>query len=307
MQFPLSKEDIDGIWKTLTLEQQEWIMEYTKQRRRDKWFEALAERKGIILDIHATDEEKRNAIDDWELVEVLDGGKGNKPFKCECGKSIRFQYIVYHVKKDKTYKLGSTCISHYTGLTADVVNDVKKGILQINTKRDELLLKIKNQQFTNLEWYEEKGINVPLFIKKQREIGLPLFDEQIKELEELLEDLMMQRLLEKRIKERDEWERRWKENKTVNAAKQIIIEPNDFQQECRPKEENEYTYDSFIEEHIHILREIRKKEEDLSPKLKEEWDWMQNEVRQFKLKGTMDFEKFKVRMENMMIPLKINK
>jgi hypothetical protein len=110
------------------LEQQNWINKYINQRKRDKWFEALALRKGIVLDDQMSDEQKRNAVGNWELMEVLDGGEGNRPFKCECGKPLRYQYIVYHKSKDETYGLGSTCIEHYTGLQSDVVRDIKSGM-----------------------------------------------------------------------------------------------------------------------------------------------------------------------------------
>ncbi|MBU9721612.1 MULTISPECIES: hypothetical protein [Bacillaceae] len=309
MQLPLNQNQIDGIWKTLTLEQQQWINNYTNQRRRDKWFEALAKRKGIIINAQTTDEEKREAIDDWELVEVLDGGKGNTPYRCECGRQIRFQYIVSHASKTISYKLGSTCIEHYTGLSADVVKDVEKGIFQINTKRDEILLKINGNQLTNLSRYIDKGIEIQENILQQVELGIPLMDGQIDALETQLEDIEWQLSFEKRKKERTEWQRKWRENKASNKNQRHLSRVDKIPQETliEIKERNKYTYDSFIEENKASLVKIREKEAMLSPKLSEEWVWMQNEVRRLKKEGNMDFHKFFLRMDNMMIALKIKK
>ncbi|UCZ54985.1 hypothetical protein LGQ02_09785 [Bacillus shivajii] len=294
MHSPLSQKQIDSIWNTLTLEQQDWTNEYTNQRRRDKWFEALAQKKGIVIDDQITEEEKRNVIDDWELVEILDGGKGNKPYKCECGKALRFQYIVFHASKNKTYKLGSTCIEHYTGLSVDVVKDIEKGILQINSKRDEILLKIHEKQYTNVERYLNKGIELPESITQQLEMGIPLLDDQIKDLEDSLKEI-----------ERQEWLETNNKLGKINEKQYSQIE---YVKEIdRKKETFQYTYESFINENLDILKQIREKEERLSPKLKEEWKWMQNEVLRLKNDGTMDFETFFVRMENMLIPLKVTR
>jgi|tagenome__1003787_1003787.scaffolds.fasta_scaffold20947881_1 hypothetical protein len=297
MQLPLSQEQVDGIWKTLTLEQQNWINKYINQRKRDKWFEALALRKGIVLDDQMSDEQKRNMVDDWELMEVLDGGEGNRPFKCECGKPLRYQYIVYHKSKDETYGLGSTCIEHYTGLQSDVVRDIKSGILQINTKRDELLIKIQAKQFTDLIRYIEKGIEIPESISKQVQIGIPLFNDQLHDLEKSLEEL--------------KWKKWYIDRKNrQQVLKQIEVPQDQFiyiEESTSSKENFRCTYESFIEENLANLKQIREREERLSPKLQEEWEWMQDEVRRFKREGTMDFDTFLLRMNNMMIPLRITK
>lgn len=61
-------------------------------------------KKGIIVTEDMDNEQLAEAVDDWILVEILDGGCGNRPFRCECGMSFRYQYIVTHNKQNKTYK-----------------------------------------------------------------------------------------------------------------------------------------------------------------------------------------------------------
>lgn len=300
-QVPLSQEQVDTIWRILSEEQQGWINEYTNQRKRDKWLEILAIKKGIVLDDHMSEYEKRIAVNDWELLEILDGGEGNRPYKCECGKSLRYQYKVYHHAEGKTYHLGSTCIEHYTGLSADVVRDIKNGIFHIKTERDELLLKIWNKEFTDLSKYQERGAEVSDFILQQVGAGIPLLDSQITKLENSLQALVRQKQLEERERQRQERLKREVESFNSRESKE---EQNDGA--AASHEKSAYTYESFIDENLHILKKIREKEERLSPKLRDEWLWMQNEVRHLKREGTMDFDTFLIRMKNMMIPLRID-
>ncbi len=313
LQSPLSQAQVDSIWHTLTIEQQKWINEYTNQQKRDKWFEALATRKGIVLDEGMSDEEKRNSVDDWELMEILDGGKGNKPFKCECGKSLRFQYTVYHPSKNKTYHLGSTCIEHYTGLQADVVRDIKKGILQINTKRDEILLKIQANQSTNLDRFRKKGVVIPEAISMQVEIGIPLLDNQIIYLQQKLEEIEWQQWHDEREKQQEQYRQRIREQSIgIKNNRQTNVETTNTRKgfaeiNNQQREDLSYTYESFIDENLYILKQIREKEELLAPKLREEWEWMQEEVRRFKQEGIMDLDTFLIRMNNMMVPLRITR
>ena len=314
MQLPLSQEQVDSIWKILTLEQQQWIDEFTSQRKRDKWFEALAKRKGIVLEQNMTDEEKRKIVDDWELVKILDGGEGNRPFKCECGKSLRYQYTVFHPSENKTYDLGSTCIEYYTGLSAAVVRDIKNGILLINTMRDEFLIKIWKKEITNLDKYIEQGVVVPESIQQQVKIGIPLFKEQLNFLEDSLEKIEWQQRQEVLRRQREEYRKSLEDRQSrINNNLHMkwtthFPQQQEKQRQTIPQEDEfTYTYESFMNANLNILKQIREKEESLSPKLLEEWRWMQSEVRRLKKEGTMDFDKFLIRMNNMMIPLRITK
>lgn len=310
MRLPLSHEQVDVIWKTLTIEQQNWINEFTSQRKRDKWFEGLARRKGIVLEHGMTDEDKSKIVDDWELVEILDGGEGNRPFRCECGTALRYQYTVYHPSENKTYHLGSTCIEHYTGLSADVVRDIKNGILQINTQRDEILLMIKNKEFANLQKYLEMGIEVPESIRNQVKIGIPILKDQLDYLEQAYKEIVNRKRLEEWKKREEEERRKLRDRQNTMSSPREYATPrftSELYETFPNKATSEYTYESFMNENIPILKQIREREELLSPKLREEWEWMQQEVRRLKKEGTMDFDRFVVRMNNMMHPLRITR
>ncbi len=91
----------------------------------------------VTLSEGMTEAEVEEELDSWVLKEVLDGGFGNKPYRCECGTPLRYQYIVLHTKEKKIYKLGETCLENYTNLSPEIINDIKKGFHNIDLERDE--------------------------------------------------------------------------------------------------------------------------------------------------------------------------
>jgi hypothetical protein len=160
-----------------------------------------------------------------------------------------------------------------------------------------LLIKIQAKQSTDLIRYIEKGIEIPESISKQVQIGIPLFNDQLHDLEKSLEEL--------------KWKKWYTDRKSRQQMLKEIEVPQDqfiyIEESTSSKENFRCTYESFIEENLANLKQIREREERLSPKLQEEWEWMQDEVRRFKREGTMDFDTFLLRMNNMMIPLRITK
>jgi Fe2+ or Zn2+ uptake regulation protein len=175
---PLTEREVNDILNTLSPEQQEFLSAHLKQGKKSKWLEVLSQKKGIPLSEGMTEEEIEEQMESWVLKEVLDGGFGNKPFRCECGTPLRYQYIVYHTKEKKTYKLGVTCLENYTTLAPELISDIKKGFHTIDLERDELLTKYQWKQFFPIEkfLYIE---DLPVDIVHQAKIGLPLTDRQI--------------------------------------------------------------------------------------------------------------------------------
>lgn len=132
----------------------------------------------VTLSEGMTEAEVEEELDSWVLREVLDGGFGNKPYRCECGTPLRYQYIVLHTKEKKIYKLGEICLENYTNLSPEIISDIKKGFHTIDLERDEILMKYRNQQFFSLEKFRYIE-TVPEEIIKQVEVGHPLIDRQI--------------------------------------------------------------------------------------------------------------------------------
>ena len=109
MSPPLAKHEVEQLMALLNEEQRAFLEEHSKQSKKSKWIESLARRKGIVLDPDLSYEEMGALVDDWILVDILDSGLGNRNYHCECGRPLRYQYLVHHKKVDKTYGLGSKC------------------------------------------------------------------------------------------------------------------------------------------------------------------------------------------------------
>jgi Fe2+ or Zn2+ uptake regulation protein len=175
---PLTEREVNDILNTFSPEKQEFLSAHLKQGKKSKWLEVLSQKKGIPLSEGMTDEEIEEQMESWVLKEVLDGGFGNKPFRCECGTPLRYQYIVYHSKEKKTYKLGVTCLENYTNLSPELISDIKKGFHTIDLERDEILTKYQRKQFFPIEKFIYIE-DLPEDIVHQTKIGLPLTDRQI--------------------------------------------------------------------------------------------------------------------------------
>jgi hypothetical protein len=200
-EIPLTEERVREIMSKLKDEQRNFIQSTSKQSKKSKWLEILARRKGIVFSENLSLSQIIDTIDDWILQDVLDGGYGLRPYKCECGKPLRFQFIVHHTKEGKTYGLGETCFEHYTNLEPEILKDIKNGFYHIDLERDELLVKFEQGDLFNLNPYLH--LEVPEVIRKQVELELPLTDKQISIITKLLEEhKRKQRLdeLEQRLK-----------------------------------------------------------------------------------------------------------
>lgn len=174
---PLSEQQVETIMNTLNDTQKAFILSRSKTSKKSKWIEVLAKHKGMVIDPAMPLEGIEEVIDDWILQDVLDGGYNHRPFRCECGMSLRFQYIVHHRTKNTTFKLGETCFENYTSLSPAVLRDIKKGFHHIDLERDELLQKFKQGNIFDLSPYLH--FDIPEDIKQQAALGLPLLDKQI--------------------------------------------------------------------------------------------------------------------------------
>ena len=181
----LRKEELEEIMESLTEDQRRFILEKSRLDKKNRWLETLARFKGIVIDTGMDDDELIRQINDWVLIDVLDGGPKARPYRCECGKTLRFQYIVYHMAKGITYKLGSNCFENYTLLPPEVLKNIQDGFYHIDLERDEILTKFKRGWRLDLAPY--RYLNIPEEIQTQVNLGLPLSDRQIARLTALKE------------------------------------------------------------------------------------------------------------------------
>ncbi|MED1206104.1 hypothetical protein [Heyndrickxia acidicola] len=177
MSGPLLEREVHELMNLLNTDQKNFLESNIKQSKKSKWLEVLALKKGVVLNNKNADEIAQQ-IGDWVLIDVLDGGYGNRPYKCECGKSLRYQYIVLHQETGKTYGLGETCFEYYTSLPPQILKDIKTGFHNIDLERDEILLKVRNKDFFIIEplLYIK---TLPEQIVRQSQLQLPLTQKQI--------------------------------------------------------------------------------------------------------------------------------
>jgi hypothetical protein len=186
---------VDEILGLMSEAQREFMIEKMKQGKKSKWLEALARYKGVAISEEMSLEEISEQVNDWVLVDVLDGGRYCRPYQCECGKSLRHQYIVHHREKGVTYKLGQVCFEHYTKLPPEVLKNIRDGFYHIDLERDEILGKYYSGIRDDLGAWRD--LDLPDEIWEQVGLGLPLSSKQIK---------WMESLRERKVKKR-EWEK----------------------------------------------------------------------------------------------------
>lgn len=293
---PLTEKQVSNITEALSNKQKQFMNSFTQQSKKSKWLEVLANKKGIVVNEDMTAEQLIDAVDDWVLLEILDAGLGNKGFyKCECGAGLRFQYIVHHHSENKTYKLGETCLGNYTHLSPQILKDIKKGFHTINLERDELLIKIENEDCVDLSMYED--VNIPEDIKVQIEHDMPLLDKQIGLLNQLLTEQKLKEK-QKRLKEIE------KKKKEAGLDKIYSKKPSSFTPEfaeerffsdddpdvdvpifesmtdgslealinqSRLEQPPCTTYYELMNRHLEDLKKIRKVEHLLSIRLLQDW------------------------------------
>ena len=149
----LSKKHLEETMNLLTEEQKDYLENRLKIRRKSEWLQILATYKGVDITEDMNVDEIEDKIDDWILIDCLDGGFKQRPYKCDCGQPLRFQYIIQNKKEGEVRKLGENCFEKYLSLPASVIKDVKSGMYNIDLERDEILTKLHQKVFFPLSNY----------------------------------------------------------------------------------------------------------------------------------------------------------
>ncbi|WP_126429906.1 hypothetical protein [Brevibacillus marinus] len=167
-----------------TVEQQEFINNMMRRGKRTAWLNALAAIKGIVVSPYDDEETIAQKIGGWILYHYEDFGA--RQGKCECGQAIRYAYHVVHVETGDELTLGSTCIERYTGLDANTVAAIIKGMKVIDLEREEILRKIIAGW--KLSFEIPAGLELPSDIQQHLDLQLPLLDRQITRLKKLVDN-----------------------------------------------------------------------------------------------------------------------
>jgi hypothetical protein len=234
MTKSLTNSERDQLLQDLTFDQQSYLMNTLKRGKKTAFANVIAKSKGRIIPSGATDEEIGMLLDDWILDDYLDAGVVSEDVKCECGRALRYQYIVRHVKTGEMRRFGINHFEEHTGLPATIVKEVVQGFTKIDYELDELLLKRQNGSPT----YDiPEGLNLPADIEQPLSLQLPLLDRQERRLNSLIRAY------------REEKEALQRGSNTLEAVDIPTQKKEDLKvKEALPKEELQGSFDLFAEE-----------------------------------------------------------
>ncbi|WP_273835333.1 DUF3895 domain-containing protein [Guptibacillus sedimenti] len=242
MTKSLTNSERDQILQDLTFDQQSYLMNILKRGKKTAFANVIAQSKGRMIPNGATDEEIGMLLDDWILDDYLDAGAVSEDLKCECGRALRYQYIVRHVKTGEVRRFGINHFEEHTGLPGTIVKEVVQGFTKIDYELDELLLKMQNGSPT----YDiPEGLKLPTDIEEPLSLQLPLLDRQEKRLNSLIRSY------------REEKEALQRGSNTLEA----LDIPTQKKEDLKPKEtltqdELQGSFDLFAEEAQEPLQEI---------------------------------------------------
>ncbi|ALC89252.1 hypothetical protein AM500_05230 [Bacillus sp. FJAT-18017] len=195
----LNKSDRDRLMGELNDEQREFLQDSLKRGKRTYYANFIARlkaNKGNDLSEQAILDE----MTQWELVDYIDGGMVTDELKCECGKSLRYQYIVQNNKTGKVLRFGITHFEQHTGFPPHIAKDVVKGLQEVDLEMDEVLSKWENGWKPSFDLvYTEL---LPREIQRQLSLGLPLTNRQEEKAKDIIREFIKKQAEEERGLER---------------------------------------------------------------------------------------------------------
>lgn len=180
----LSQKERERLLSLATEEQRDFILNKVKRGRRTIFGNIMMNEKINAIrsvDITLTKDEKD--VLDWDIIDFVDFGKGNRFGKCACGISLRFMFTVQHTKTGKTIEYGKVHLSDFLNIDVNDVNGLIKNLHVIDYELDELLQKIENNDY-GFEIYEQvsEKNDVSEDIKQHIQANVPLLERQINRL-----------------------------------------------------------------------------------------------------------------------------
>lgn len=183
---PLSQAERNELLSIVTPEQKDYLLNKVKRGRRTIFGNIMVEEKvqairSVDIDLQG---DERN-VEDWDIIEYVDFGPGNRLGKCACNITLRFMFTVQHKRTNKTITYGKDHLRAFLNLPIKDIEAVMAGLKTIDYELDELLVKIKDDDY-GYEILEEipEEIELPKNINEHVEYQIPLLNRQIKKIEQ---------------------------------------------------------------------------------------------------------------------------
>lgn len=195
LDYHLLKYERDQIIETLTATQKDFLQSFLKRGKKTVFANLLAREKA------SGSTETRDLAEEWELIDYHDAGpnwQATSDLFCECGRRLRYQYVVKNKLSQKIKYFGIDHFEMHTGIPGHLANKIRAGFETIDFELDELLIKLNQGWRLQDEGIEEvpEGLNLPQDIQRQLDLGLPLLANQVKRLRDLVNALEYQQVMD---------------------------------------------------------------------------------------------------------------
>lgn len=243
---PLSQEERNDLLTIVTEEQKDFLLNKLKRGRETIFGKFMLSEK--IQAIKSADEiellEDEQDVVDWKIVEYIDHGFGNRFGKCACGRTLRYEFTVQHTKTKKSITYGKHHLADFLNLNVSDIDDVLNQLNGIDYELDEMLLKIKDDDY-GYEILDELAnrIELPVDIQEHVKFQVPLLKRQINRLSRIIDELEKEEWL-KKVKEQSDEEK--KQAEAYQKAKQMIAER--FEKEERKNKEKQEEKQKLVED-----------------------------------------------------------
>ncbi|MGG3471538.1 DUF3895 domain-containing protein [Neobacillus pocheonensis] len=188
----LTEAQRDLILSSLNEEQVRFLKDEMKRGRRTVFANVIASQKGLRVPEGATFEDIEHLVDSWILVGYVDAGRVTSDLKCECGRSLRYQYHVINKQTGEERKFGIDHLELHTGIDAKTVSEIRSGFSMIDLELDEILLKIEaGWSIDKLSLPPFSDIKLPQDIQLHIDLQLPLLDRQIARIRKLINEALI--------------------------------------------------------------------------------------------------------------------
>jgi len=196
----LSREERDKILQTLTNEQQEFLTAFLKRGKKTAFANIMAKEKaGDSVD--GTD-----IASLWEFIDYNDAGpdwNSTSTLYCECGRKLRYQYVVRNLETNEIKKFGIAHFEEHTGIPANLANKIKAGLESIDYELDEILLKVSHNWSLSDEGIDVIPADIELSkdIRDHLNVDLPLLDRQVRRIKDAIRDIETAKKMESLLSE----------------------------------------------------------------------------------------------------------
>ncbi|MDP4084744.1 MAG: DUF3895 domain-containing protein [Bacillota bacterium] len=202
MSVILNKDERENLLSSLTEHQRDFIVNHVKRGKKTVFANEMARDKGLFIPDTATNDEIEMLLDEWILEDYIDNGFINPETPCECGRPLRYQYIVKHKKTNEVRRFGINHFEEHTGIPAEVVNAIKREFSFIDYEMDEILQKINTGWTLDNEIpYIPRDFEFPKGIQEFLLFNVPLLDRDIKRLKTLMAEFLFKQELQREEQE----------------------------------------------------------------------------------------------------------